>query len=70
MYLSERLFKKAADRFVSDGYKDAGYEYIIIDDCWMEMNRDSKGRLVADTKRFPSGIKALADYVCRQKQKY
>lgn len=61
---SERLFKKAADILVSEGYKDAGYEYVIIDDCWMEWERDPvTKRLVADRKRFPSGIKALAEYV-------
>lgn len=48
----------------SEGYLEAGYQYIIIDDCWMEMERDPESkRLVADRKRFPSGIKALADYV-------
>ena len=52
-----------ADRIVSDGYKDAGYEYVHIDDCWAARQRDSKGRLQADPQRFPSGMKALADYV-------
>ena len=52
-----------ADHIVSDGYKDAGYEYVSIDDCWLAMERDSKGRLQPDPERFPSGIKALADYV-------
>jgi hypothetical protein len=50
---------------VSEGYKDAGYEYVNIDDCWMEKERDADGRLVADRKRFPNGIKALSDYVKR-----
>lgn len=61
--ISENLFKKAADRLVADGYKNHGYEYVIIDDCWMERERDASGRLVPDRKRFPSGMKALADYV-------
>lgn len=60
---SEQLFRKAADRLAEDGYRDVGYEYVIIDDCWMEKERDEAGRLVADRKRFPNGIKALADYV-------
>lgn len=60
---SERLFRNAADRIVADGYKDAGYEYVIIDDCWMEKERDKNGRLVPDLKRFPNGMKPLADYV-------
>lgn len=47
---------------VSSGMKDAGYEYIVIDDCW-QISRDSTGKIVADPKHFPSGIKALSDYV-------
>jgi len=42
--------------------KDAGYEYIVIDDCW-QIKRDEQGNIVADPERFPSGIKALADYI-------
>ena len=52
-----------ADRMVSDGYLAAGYQYVAIDDCWLADERDSQGKLQADTKRFPSGMKALADYV-------
>ncbi|XP_059616655.1 alpha-N-acetylgalactosaminidase-like [Phlebotomus argentipes] len=61
--ISEALFKRTADRLVEDGYLALGYEYVIVDDCWMEMERDEDGRLVADRKRFPSGMKALADYM-------
>ena len=35
----------------------------MLDDCWSSMERSSKGELMADPDRFPSGIKALADYV-------
>ena len=42
--------------------KDAGYQYVVIDDCW-QVERGADGRIVADPKRFPSGMKALADYV-------
>ena len=52
-----------ADHIVADGYKDVGYEYVNIDDCWLAKERDSSGRLQADPERFPNGIKALADYV-------
>uniref|UniRef100_A0A1B0GJD5 Alpha galactosidase A C-terminal domain-containing protein n=1 Tax=Lutzomyia longipalpis TaxID=7200 RepID=A0A1B0GJD5_LUTLO len=62
----EKLFKRTADRLVEDGYLALGYEYVIVDDCWMEMERDEEGRLVADRERFPNGIKALADYVDNQ----
>lgn len=60
---SENLIKRTVDAIVRDGYKDAGYEYVIIDDCWSEMERSSEGLLVPDKLRFPSGMKALSDYV-------
>lgn len=52
-----------ADVMVRDGYKAAGYEYVIIDDCWMARTRDAERRIRPDPRRFPHGIKALADYV-------
>lgn len=61
--ISESLYMKMADHLVSDGFKDVGYEYVNIDDCWMAKERDDNSRLVADPDRFPHGIKALADYV-------
>ncbi|KAL4229809.1 hypothetical protein ACF0H5_010201 [Mactra antiquata] len=61
--ISEKLYMKMADLLVSEGYKDKGYIYVNIDDCWMEKQRDSNGSLVADRQRFPHGIKWLADYV-------
>ena len=60
--VTEDLVKSAADALVSTGMKDAGYEYIVIDDCW-QVSRDALGNIVADAKTFPSGIKALADYI-------
>lgn len=57
-----------ADLMVDGGYLDAGYEYIIIDDCWTSKERDENDRLQADPERFPSGIKALADYVRSKSQ--
>jgi alpha-galactosidase len=52
-----------ADRMVDDGYLAAGYEYIIVDDCWLSHTRDENNKLQPDPLRFPSGIRALADYV-------
>jgi alpha-galactosidase len=60
--VSEPLIKEMADAMVASGMKDAGYQYIVIDDCW-QVSRDANGTIVADPKRFPSGMKALADYV-------
>ena len=51
-----------ADAMATNGMKDAGYQYVVIDDCW-QVKRDEHGFIVADPQRFPSGIKALADYV-------
>ena len=61
--ISEKLVMEIADAFEALGLKDAGYEYIVIDDCWSEKQRDENGRLVPDKNKFPGGIKALADYV-------
>ena len=60
--VSEDLIKQAADAMVSSGMKDAGYQYIVIDDCW-QVSRDAAGNIVPDPHRFASGMKALADYV-------
>lgn len=60
--VDEDLIKETADAIVTSGMKDAGYQYVVIDDCW-HGERDSLGFIQADPKRFPSGIKALAEYV-------
>jgi hypothetical protein len=52
-----------ADKLITDGYKDVGYDRINIDDCWMKSKRDNNKKLMADPKRFPNGIKYLSDYV-------
>ncbi|TDD88336.1 alpha-galactosidase [Actinomadura darangshiensis] len=62
--INEQMIRDTADIFVSSGLKDAGYQYVNIDDCWAEQQRDPQtGRYVPHHERFPSGIKALADYV-------
>jgi alpha-galactosidase len=58
--VSESLIRETADAMVTSGMKDAGYQYVNIDDCW-HGQRDSLGFIVADPARFPSGMKALAD---------
>ncbi len=60
--ISDKLIREAADAMASE-LKDAGYEYIVIDDCWSEKQRDSNGKLVPDHWKFPEGIKPVADYV-------
>ncbi len=61
--INEQLIKETADVLVSSGLKDLGYNYLVIDDCWALKERDENGRLQADPEKFPSGMKALADYV-------
>ena len=61
--ISEQLVKQIADSIVNSGMQAAGFTYIVLDDGWMTMERDSNGNLVADPKKFPSGIKALAAYI-------
>jgi alpha-galactosidase len=60
--VSEQLIRETADAIVATGMKEAGYQYVVIDDCW-QVSRDESGTIVPDAKRFPSGMKALADYV-------
>ena len=60
--VSEKLIKETADAIVSSGMRDAGYRYVVIDDCW-QVYRDTSGAVVADPQRFPSGMKALAAYI-------
>ena len=67
--VSARLIRETADAMVASGMRDAGYRYVVIDDCW-QVARDPQGRLVADSARFPDGIKALADYVHAQGLKF
>ena len=63
--MTYKLFicRDMADRLVDDGFAEAGYNLVGIDDCWLAKQRDSQGRLQPDPTRFPSGIRALADYV-------
>ncbi len=60
--VSEDLIKSVADAMATNSMKEAGYEFVVIDDCW-QVKRDADGNIVADPQRFPSGLKALADYI-------
>ncbi|KAM5556848.1 hypothetical protein ABKV19_024305 [Rosa sericea] len=61
--INETVIKETADALISTGLADLGYVYVNIDDCWSLPTRNSEGQLVPDPKTFPSGIKALADYI-------
>lgn len=60
--INEKLIRETADAMVESGLADAGYKYIFIDDLW-QGGRDAQNNIIPDAKKFPSGIKALADYV-------
>src|SRR3954451_4601792 len=61
--ISEALIRQHADALVSSGMRDLGYQYVVVDDCWFNPNRDAAGNLQGDPTRFPSGMKALGDYL-------
>ncbi|XP_039295186.1 alpha-N-acetylgalactosaminidase [Nilaparvata lugens] len=61
--ISDRLFRTMTDLVISEGYADVGYEYINIDDCWLDKERSYSGHLQPDAERFPYGIRDLSDYV-------
>jgi alpha-galactosidase len=60
--VNEAVIRKTADAMASNGMKAAGYEYIVIDDCW-HGTRDANGFITEDRTRFPGGMKALGDYI-------
>uniref|UniRef100_A0A4W5JLP6 Alpha-galactosidase n=1 Tax=Hucho hucho TaxID=62062 RepID=A0A4W5JLP6_9TELE len=61
--ISENIFRDMADRLAEDGWKEMGYDHVMIDDCWSSMLRDKVGRLQPDLQRFPGGIAKLARYL-------
>ena len=67
--VSAQLIREVADAMAANGMRDAGYQYLTIDDCW-QVARDAKGVIVADSTRFPDGIKPLADYVHSKRLKF
>ncbi|MFF5675730.1 glycoside hydrolase family 27 protein [Streptomyces hygroscopicus] len=61
--VTEAQVRQAADAMVSSGMRDAGYRYVVVDDCWFDPQRDTAGNLRASPSKFPSGMKALGDYI-------
>ncbi len=56
--INSKIVKAVADSMVSKGLAAAGYQYIVIDDGW-QIDRDKSGKIIADSTRFPEGIKYL-----------
>ena len=67
--VSEKMIMEMADKMVESGMVTAGYKYIVIDDCW-QIGRDSLGNIIPDPKRFPSGMKVLANYIHSKGMKF
>ncbi len=61
--IDEQKIRQIADAMVDSGMRDAGYTYLVLDDGWMAGSRDGDGNLVADPNKFPSGMKAIGDYI-------
>jgi len=61
--IDEEKIQGIADAMVDSGMRDAGYEYLVLDDAWMAAERDEAGRLQGDPKKFPGGMKAIGDYI-------
>jgi alpha-galactosidase len=61
--VTETVVRQAADAMVSSGMRDAGYQYVVVDDCWFDPTRDAQGNLRGHPTRFASGMKALGDHI-------
>ena len=68
--LTETLVRQTADAMVSSGLLAAGYNTVTLDDCWSAVSRDASGNLTNDPAKFPSGMKALGDYIHSRGLKY
>lgn len=61
--INETVIQANARRMVDLGLNQLGYQYLNIDDCWLEANRDSNGHIIVDSVKFPNGMKAMGDYI-------
>lgn len=68
--VNESLIEQTADAMAANGMRAAGYRYVIIDDCWFDPQRDANGNLNPNAERFPSGMRALGDYIHRRGLKF
>ncbi len=68
--ISETLIRQTVDALVANGMSARGYKYVVVDDCWFNPDRDAQGDLQAHPTRFPSGMKALGDYIHRRGLKF
>src|SRR2546428_13595360 len=68
--LTETLVRETADAMLNSGLLAAGYDTLTLDDCWSAVSRDVFGNLTNDPAKFPSGMKAIGDYIHSRALKY
>ena len=68
--ISEEVVRTTADAMVKSGLQDAGYNYLVMDDIWHAKSRAADGKPLPDAKKFPNGIKPVADYVHSKNLKF
>ena len=62
--IDDKTIRETADAMVDRGLLKAGYEYLVIDDCWSERKRDPEtDKIIPDKIKFPNGMKSVSDYV-------
>ncbi len=61
--INYNVIKAQVDAMVSSGMKDAGYEYVNIDEGWWQGTRDAAGNITVDTSEWPGGMEAIVDYI-------
>ena len=62
--INDEMIRQTADAMVEKGLLDAGYEYLVIDDCWSERMREPvTAKIVPLKSKFPNGMKAVSEYV-------
>lgn len=68
--VTEEHIRAATDEMAALGMREVGYEYVIVGAGWQADTRDTNGEMQTDSTKFPSGMKALADYVHSQGFKF
>ena len=48
-----QIVQQQAQALAANGMKDAGYEYVVIDEGWWSGERDDAGNIVVDPKQWP-----------------
>ena len=70
MNFEQSTIENMADLLVSTGLRDAGYQYLVVDEGWQDMTRDSTGRQQANLTKLPNGIPGLVKYAHDRRLKF